>query len=227
MTSTPNGQKARSLATQHSLMDAAEKLIERQGPHSVSIKDIVRAAGQKNESALQYHFKSLQGLIDALHRRRHGQTHEQRAQLLAALLEKSREPSLRDLCELMVMPAFGLVQTDRGYRSYVAAFGHEIALAGDSAYNRVSRAGGGGTSGQQTGELLRQTLPQLDETTFRARMDLAVRMISAAISQHARKKTNVRGAEADFFISNLIDTLEGLLSAPVSASTKTAGQMRK
>jgi len=227
MTSTPNGQKARSLSTQRSLMDAAEKLIARQGPHGVSIKDIVREAGQKNESALQYHFKNLQGLIDALHRRRHVQTHEQRARLLEALLERTRDPSLRDLCELMVIPAFSMTQTDRGYRSYVAAFGHEIALADDSAYNRVSRTGGGGESGQQTGELLRRALPRLDEKTFRARMDLAVRMSSAAISQHARKKTGTRGADPDFFISNLIDALEGLLSAPVSDSTKAAGEKQQ
>jgi AcrR family transcriptional regulator len=227
MNSPLNGQKARSLTTQRALMDAAEKLIARQGPHNVSIKDIVQEAGQKNESALQYHFKNLQGLIDALHRRRHVQTHEQRAELLESLLEKTDKPSLRDLCELMVIPTYSLAQADRGYRSYIAAFGHEIALADESAYSRVSKTGGGGESGQQTGELLRRALPHLDEKAFRARMDLAVRMSSAAMSQHARNKHRTRGAEAEFFISNLIDALEGLLSAPVSASTKAGGVKQK
>ena len=43
-------------------MHAAEKLIGERGMANVSIRDIVSAAGQKNESALQYHFKNLNGL---------------------------------------------------------------------------------------------------------------------------------------------------------------------
>lgn len=46
-------------------MRAAEKLIAVRGIENVSIRDIVSEAGQKNESALQYHFKSFTGLIAA------------------------------------------------------------------------------------------------------------------------------------------------------------------
>ena len=59
MNSPPNGQQLRSLATQTALMDAAETLIANNGAHRVTIKDIVREAGQKNESVLQYHFKNI------------------------------------------------------------------------------------------------------------------------------------------------------------------------
>ena len=40
-------------------MRAAEKLIAQAGVENVSIRKIIAAAGQKNESALQYHFKNL------------------------------------------------------------------------------------------------------------------------------------------------------------------------
>ncbi|MCP5118273.1 MAG: biotin/lipoyl-binding protein, partial [bacterium] len=47
-----------------------EKLIAQHGAHHVTLKDIVIEAGQKNPSALQYHFQNLKGLLDAIHTRR-------------------------------------------------------------------------------------------------------------------------------------------------------------
>ena len=213
MSSVPNGQKIRSLATQTALMEAAEKLIAQNGIHNVSIKDIVREAGQKNESALQYHFNNLQGLVNAIHQRRTEQTQAKRAQMLEEMEASKSRLTLRDLCELMVYPTFLLAKADPQFRRYAAAFSHEIVLADDSALTRVSKSGGGGESGAQLGKLLRKALPHLDEPVYRARMVLAVRMCSAAVGNHMRQKSPMKGPAADFFINNLIDALGGLLSA--------------
>ena len=156
MSSVPNGQKIRSLATQTALMEAAEKLIAQNGIHNVSIKDIVREAGQKNESALQYHFNNLQGLVNAIHQRRTEQTQAKRAQMLEEMEASKSRLTLRDLCELMVYPTFLLAKADPQFRRYAAAFSHEIVLADDSALTRVSKSGGGGESGAQLGKLLRK-----------------------------------------------------------------------
>jgi len=220
MTTSPNGQKTRSLATQTALMDSAENLIAENGIRNVFVRDIVGEAGQKNESALQYHFGNLQGLINMIHQRRNEQTHTKRAQLLAELQAKKSKPTLRDLCELMVHPTFLLARSDKQFRKYAAAFSHEIVLAEDSAYTKVSTSGGGGESGKQLGILLREALPHLNEPTYRARMDLAVRMCSAAVSNHLRQKKPMTGPAADFFINNLVDALEGLLGGQVSPATK-------
>ena len=66
-------------------MRAAERLIADRGIENVSIRDIVSAAGQKNESALQYHFKNLTGLIEEIKHARSDQTHLKRAELIQAL----------------------------------------------------------------------------------------------------------------------------------------------
>lgn len=216
-----NGQQARSLATQHALMEAAESLAASKGIQNVTIKDIVSEAGQKNESALQYHFRNLQGLINAIHLRRNQQTQEKRSELLAELSASATKASLRDLCRVMVLPTFLLARSDKKYRRYIVAFSHEIALATDSAFERVSKSGGGGQSGRQTGELLRTALSHLDEPLYRARMDLAIRMISASMGHRARQSSAFRGKAAELFISNLIDALEGLLKAPPSKETRT------
>ena len=219
MKSSLDHQKARSRATQMSLMEAAEKLISRKGIQNVSNKEIVKEAGQKNGSALQYHFKNLQGLIDDIQVHRDQQTHEKRSELLAKLLSAKPTPSLRDLCRIMVMPTFLLAQANAKYRRYVISFSHELALVQDSALTRVSRYGGGGESGQRTGELLRAVLPHLNESAWRQRMDIAVRMCSISMGNHARQTNAFRGPKAELFVSNLIDALEGVLSAPVSNET--------
>ena len=144
--------------------------------------------------------------------RRNQQTHVKRAELLA---EKQLQISktLRNLCELMVYPTFLLAKADKQYRAYVAAFSLEIALTDESAYALVSHSGGGGESGQRLGKLLRAALPDLDDATYTARMDLAVRMCSAAMGNHMRQKGAMSGPKADFFINNLVDALAGLLAA--------------
>ncbi|MCB1647561.1 MAG: hypothetical protein KDI36_19020, partial [Pseudomonadales bacterium] len=104
---------------------------------------------------------------------------------------------------------------------YVAGFSHELVLTEDSALVKAGRNGGGGESGLQTGELLKAALPHLNVVIYRARMDLAIRMGSAALGNYARQKNAFKGTGADFFVENLIDSMEGLLSAPVSKNTKS------
>jgi AcrR family transcriptional regulator len=201
-------------------MDAAESLIAERGIRNVSIKEIIKAASQKNESALQYHFGSLEGLITSIHTRRADETQAKRAEMLAELLSGDEIPSLRDLCRIMVMPNFILAKSCPAYRQYLAIFSHEVAVASESALVTVSRMGGGGESGHKIGHLLRDALPHLDEETYRQRMEIAVRTGSALMGYHARQKHTFRGKSADFFVNNLIDAMEGLLNAPVSDATR-------
>ena len=213
-------RQQRSQATQAALMQAAEKLIAQHGIENVSIRNIVIAAGQKNESALQYHFNNLQGLLNAIHGSRGAQTRAKREALMAELLHDSTNPSLRELCVLMVRPTFELAQADPGFRRYVKAFGHELALTEESALAMAGREGAGGASGKHLAEMLRVKLGQLDEAGFQRRMDSAVRFCAASMSHQARQKKAFRSAQAELFYSALIDALVGLLSAPESADTR-------
>ena len=201
-------------------MRAAEKLIAERGMENVSIRHIVGAANQKNESALQYHFKNLTGLIDAILKERSDQTHVKRAELIEALLVRSSEPSLREICMLMVQPAFELACNSADYRRYVKAFGHELLLSDTSPLAKAYTHGGGGLSGKQTGNMLKLALPHLNAQSYQHRMEAAVRLCSASMYHQARHKNAFRGDQADLFLHSLVDALVGLLSAPVSAETK-------
>ena len=84
----------------------------------------------------------------------------------------------------------------------------------------VSQSGGGGESGILLGRMLHDALPHLDEATYNARMDLAVRMLSAAMGNHVRQKKPMKGVRAEAFLNNLVDALAGLLAAKVSKAKK-------
>ena len=219
-----DSRRARSEATKNALMRAAEKLVAEGGMENLSIKEIVAVARQKNESALQYHFKNLTGLLDAIHTERSEQAQAKRAESLAGILKISSEPSLRQLCLLMVEPTFQLARTDVEFRHYVKAFGHELAISDSSPLKVVSTRGGGGASGQETGALLRKVLPHLDEEDYRRRMEAAIMLCSASMYHQARQKNAFRGHQSDLFLHNLVDALVGLLSAPTSPETQTLKQ---
>lgn len=214
-----DGQQSRSLATQKALMDAAEKLVAKKGLKNVSIKEIVKAAGQKNESALQYHFKSLQGLVNAIVDQRSLETQELRAELLEELKTTKTRFDLRDICKLMVMPPFLLGRRSPGYRRYILSFSQDLALRSNTLAF-VNRHGAGGESGQETADLMRAQLKTLDEYTFQERLQSAVRLVSISMGHHARGKNAFRGEHSDLFINHLLDAMVGLLSAPISDDTR-------
>lgn len=205
-------------------MRAAEQLIAERGVENVSIRHIVNAAQQKNESALQYHFKTLSGLLDAIHAERAIEIQNKRARILETLLDTSPTPALRQLCELMVAPTFLLARSDTGFRRYVKAFGHLLALTESSPLQVISRQGGGGASGEQVGFLLRESLPHLDEDAFRRRLEASVMLCSASMYRQARQSNAFRGRQSDLFFHNLVDALTGLFSAPVSDEAKGLSQ---
>lgn len=214
-----DGQKARSIATQRALMDAAEKLISEKGIQNVTKREIVKTAGQKNESVLQYHFQTLEGLLSAIQQSRAIQTQEKRADLLDHLLAETQKPTLRDLCKIMVLPPFLLSKKDVGYCRYLRAFSLEPALSANSALLLVQSKGAGGDSGKVTGKLLRGALTHLKDDAYQRRMDSAIRLASVSMSYQARQKSAFRGVEAELFINSLVDEIVGLLSAPVSEET--------
>ena len=221
---TTDSRRARSNATKQAMMRAAEKLIAQVGVENTSIREIVAEAGQKNESAIQYHFKNLSGLLEAIHTERSEQIQQYRAKALAEVLQSTNQPDLRQLCTLMVAPTFELARANADFRRYIKAFGHELALSEASPLKIVTTKGGGGESGLQVSSFLRKTLGHLDSSIFQQRMEAVVMLCSVAMSRQARQKNAFRGQQSEMFFHNLVDAMVGLLGAPVSPETQAASQ---
>ena len=215
-------QKAsRGEATRQSLMRAAERLFAEKGANNVTIREIVETAGQKNESALQYHFKNLEGLIAATHRYRDAQIVAVRSRCLDELADQSDQsdqPQLRDIATAMVHPTFELAGKHADFRRYIRGFSLSLATSDVSPMISVRR--GSRENDERLGDLLRAALPQLDNESYRRRLDAAIRYVSLSVYGHAQQPNAFRGKTGELFYHHLIDTLVGLLSAAESADTK-------
>ena len=99
------------------MIDAAERLVAQRGLAALTVQAVQEAAGQRNKSAVQYHFGGRQGLVDALLATRMASASARRTSMLLAL---GGAPSTRDLVEVLVVPLIESVLSRRP--SYWARF---------------------------------------------------------------------------------------------------------
>src|SRR5215217_4112513 len=95
------------------MLDAAEQLFAERGIAAVSLREVGAAAGQRNNSAVQYHFGSREGLVDAVYERRMVPINDERAALLASV----PDGDVRRLVEALVVPLAG---ADTAYLRFLA-----------------------------------------------------------------------------------------------------------
>ncbi|MDP3889645.1 hypothetical protein [Nocardioides sp.] len=86
------------------LWRSAERLIAEQGP-AIPLRQVVAAAGQRNSAAVQYHFGSREGLIEAIVEARQVDLERERLSLLGAYEAQGRT-DLRALVEVLLLPVF-------------------------------------------------------------------------------------------------------------------------
>ncbi|MCK0068911.1 TetR/AcrR family transcriptional regulator [Kordiimonas laminariae] len=116
MTNQSDGKTRRADATRTALIEAAERLIAQNGLADVSTREILQEAGQRNQSALQYHFGSKEGLISATINERTGQMDKRRQEMIEKL---SDDPSMREILEVMVLPLCELIENDAAGKNYL------------------------------------------------------------------------------------------------------------
>ena len=84
---------SRGVATREALVETAERLFAEQGIETVSLRDVSKAAGQRNHNAAQYHFGDRAGLVAAVYDHRMRLVNERRHAMLAA--RRGRGPRRR------------------------------------------------------------------------------------------------------------------------------------
>jgi len=115
-TDQTDGKAKRADATRTSLIEAAERLIAKKGLADVSTREILQEAGQRNQSALQYHFGSKEGLIRAAINERTSQIDMRRMELLKKVGDN---PTLRQILEVLVLPLCELIENDAAGKNYL------------------------------------------------------------------------------------------------------------
>jgi AcrR family transcriptional regulator len=102
------------ISTRERILDAAEGLIAERGVGNVSVRDITGAAGV-NTAAINYHFGSKDGLLEALIDRTADRFGDRRTELLHAIPEDGL--TLRDVVRALVVATAELAaDTEHGGR---------------------------------------------------------------------------------------------------------------
>ena len=199
--------------TRTRLLMEAERLFAEVGVWQAATGDIVRSAGQRNASALTYHFGSRQGALDAI-LAEHGNPVDQRRGELLSNLQGSPTtdtPAVRDLVSTLVRPMTAVLDDPRG-RRYVRI----IAQLSDrfSAW-RDAPSGVDQTHLERALDLLEGVAtgdgPAAREARLLAMIQLMTVSLAARASEMEHRQPRLNSTTYE---RHLVDVLIGVLTAP-------------
>jgi AcrR family transcriptional regulator len=192
------------------LLGEAERLFALRGVHQATTREITEAAGQRNTSALTYHFGSRSGLLYEILRRHGTPLDAHRAELVA---EPIGAQSTRALVGALVLPLAGRLETASG-RYYLRILPQ---LTDQFPIWRVED--------DLSPPHLRRILAELegratdDVAIGRQRVIAAITLMTSTMAERARLVDE--GAPLDLdpdrFVANLTDMIVAVLETPIGA----------
>ena len=192
-------------------MRAGERLFAEHGIHGAQIRDIVKAGGQANDSAVHYHFGSRDGLIYAICAYHIERMEPERQRRVDAHTPPDLETLLADMVECT-----GALLDDESGRYFLRITAQLVGYAGIRS---------GLIPEPLNGTALRTQLDQLQAICEQAMpVPVALERITIAIGTMAttmadRAAAIERGAhptlDHEQFVANLTSMLSAALSAPV------------
>lgn len=205
-----------STATKELLLREAERLFARRGLYRVTLREITDAAGQRNVSAVNYHFGSREGLLQAILVRHGDPTDVARGVLRDRV---GSEPETRDLVAALVVPYAAHLATPSG-RDYVRI----VAQLSGGFTDWRTPAAGTGPELRDILSTLERRQPDLPGAVRRERVVELIMLMTAATSQRARLLESRQAVELDdvTFVTNLTDVLVGVLEAPLLGPLATS-----
>ncbi len=194
-----------TLATRKRIIDTAEALFAERGVESTSLLEIAKAAGQKNRSALQYHFTNKEGLLDAV-LDKHAQDISDVRTLMLDRLEQRGDYSLYELIEALVLPMASQLDNKDGGRAFLKI--HSQLMTTETYSELRERRDKNNTDTQR---LLAMTLPFLntqDQESVSARFLLAGCLLVHGLAAYLVQTDNInRGAFLHTLVQGIVDLL--------------------
>ncbi|MGY8736112.1 MAG: TetR/AcrR family transcriptional regulator [bacterium] len=190
------------------LIEAARTLFAERGIEGVSIRELGRAAEQRNNNAVQYHFGDREALLFAVLGPHNERVGARRAALLDEL-EVEATLSVRSLAGALVRPSAAMLSDTAG-RDYLRIVAE---LIGDPANTR-RRGPFDGTELNRWNRLAKQ---HMAESTLPLHRRFSA--MNLCFSELGRRADARRRGDHRLFVSDLVDLVTGLLCAEVSKET--------
>ncbi|MET1018555.1 MAG: helix-turn-helix domain-containing protein [Microterricola sp.] len=199
------------------MIAAAEQLVAERGLGAVSMRMVGEAAGQRNHSAVQFHFGTWEGLLQSIAANRMGPINQERLAMLEQLDLEGRPADVRGLIEALIVPLSKW--TIRRSGSFYARF-LAVSYADPQWAEAVQRAAQGAAF-KCWRDQLERALPQLPVPVRRVRIDHAVPMVIGALARW-EGGLGRRGLSDGALTADLADTTVAFLTAPSSLAQATA-----
>ncbi len=207
------------LETREKLMDAARRLYADRGVFNVSLAEVVREAGQRNTSAIHYHFGSREHLLLAI---MDPQVHTLRARRdeLVAKARLAQGPAV--VVDALVRPLVELAREGWRARAWMK-IGLELADHNERIAPELESllfgAGGG-----EILSFLAERCPPLPPTVWNLRTSICIGFAARAATERARIIDDQPRRSADMlsdeaFVTNLVDMFLAALTSPAPPGT--------
>jgi AcrR family transcriptional regulator len=196
--------------TRERLVREAQQVFARKGVYQATVREITQGAGQRNVSALTYHFGSREGLLWEILARHGDPTDVERGRLL---VEPAEAMSTRDLVGALLVPYSASLATPEG-RDYLRIVAQLVDLFPTWR-----------TEGPLSPPNLRRILGILEDRAGGAAADrlvYAVMLITSAMAERARlvEEGGKLRLDEDGFLANLADMLVAGIEAPTSTTLR-------
>ncbi|MFE2109574.1 TetR family transcriptional regulator [Kitasatospora sp. NPDC059463] len=200
--------------TRERLLRAAEELFATRGVEASLTKDIVRQAGQSNPSAVQYHFGSREGLLDAIMAARQERTERALAPRLPALADAD----LPALLGALIAAEATELRTEQGRRCLLISAQISRNSGVRTRTPHPTLAGGGYW---RIIELAEERISALPEPIRLERLDLVLTLIGAALADRAQQYLggSVPLTDEETFLTDLAAVSAAVLSTPSPSPT--------
>ena len=199
---------SRELDSRTRMILAAEVLFAREGIDGVSLRRIAASSGQKNHHAVQYHFGSRDGLVQAIFDYRMQQMDAPRLEMIALAEQERRLEDPRTIADVIFLPQLALIDKfgDHSYANFLCQY---LLRNSDAEYGRFGGNLPGGL--RRTLNLLRQKLSFLSDSAAQRRLITACFMFLNLLAVYTRDLEAGRATED--FENALEDTMRQIVAA--------------
>ena len=196
------------------LIDVAEKLIAERGLDNVSMRDVATVAGQRNNSAVQYHFGSRDGLIMQILRRRLVALDAERQRRLAVIDEMGLGSDVSALIGVVFGPIVDLLRNNPDAKHYARFLQRVGPVMAPGIPEVVLR-----TASDDVVVRLIDSMSHLPRRVAFERIDLATQMFTGALAVYEDRRdasNTVVNSRFEDVVAHLYDMIEASLLAEVS-----------
>ena len=198
--------------TRARLIRAGERLFAEHGIEVVSLREITRVAGQRNATALQYHFGNRRGLVRAILAKHDPDVEAERHGMMDELEARSRV-SVREWVQALVMPAAAKLADRDGGRDYLRIMA-ELMNRPDPRFDPQALEDTR-SSVNRWRKLVAPLMPELAVNRLHRRFT-ALRIMHFEL---ARRAESSRRRDDRLFTSHQVDLIAAILPSPVSEET--------